>query len=75
MDSQRLAQLDLSVKLVEEIYGEQEEAKHLVELLSIEFPGDNFSEEEVHEWSSLVYEQQEKAILYQEFALGGYGFA
>jgi len=68
-DSSRLAQLDLSINLVETIYGKQENVMQLVELLEIEFPNDHFTEEEIHELSYIAYEVAEKKILFEHMGM------
>lgn len=53
---------DLSINLVETIYGKQEESEHLLELLQLEFPDEEYTIDDIMEWNSLQAEIEDIAI-------------
>lgn len=57
--SSRLSLVDLDVHLIILQYGEQKDIEVLHELLTLEFPDDAITLDELHEWESISYEVEE----------------
>lgn len=59
MISDRIHMIDLSINLVEEIYGKQDTVEQLIELLQEEFPDDNYTIDEVYTWYECATEMED----------------
>lgn len=66
VSTQREVVTALSVDLVEELYGKQENTEQLLELMRLEFPEENFTLDDIYDAAMLPAEIEDLEILYNQ---------
>lgn len=56
----------LSIGLVEELYGKQENTEQLLELIRLEFPEENFEINDIYDAAMLTAEIEDLEVLYNQ---------